>query len=163
MKPFATGDRGDALRLQEAMEGELSLDEINPCCWAKPMAPWMAAQQEGGVIPYDVVFQHTVSLLEQFSEVVVEGAGGWLVPLTKEKMISDFAKELALPVIVVARAGLGTINQTLLTVESIFRQGLPIHEIVLNAFPEDDEKLARLNLEFLIQKTALSVRLIHLS
>ncbi len=159
LKPFATGDRGDAIRLQEAMEGELSLDEINPCCFASPMAPLMAAQKEGRGIPYDLILKHTVSLAEQFSHLVVEGAGGWMVPLTEEKMICDFAKELGFPVVIVGRAGLGTINQTLLTVEAVNRHGLGIQEIVLNRFPEDSEELANLNRDFLAQRTGAAVRL----
>lgn len=159
VKPFATGDRSDAVRLQEAMEGVLSLDEINPCCFASAMAPLMAAQKEGGGIPYDLILKHTVSLAEQFTHLVVEGAGGWMVPLTEDKMICDFAKELGFPVVIVARAGLGTINQSLLTVEAVHRQGLGIHEIVLNRFPEDSEELSNLNRDYLARRTGVPVRL----
>ena len=160
IKPFATGDREDALRLQEAMEGELSLDEINPCCFAEAMAPMMAAQKEGRAVPYELILNHTVSLAQQFSHVAIEGVGGWKVPLTVDKRIGDFAKALGFPVVIVARAGLGTINHTLLTVESIRSQGLEIYEIVLNRFPEESVELAQVNLEYLKQVAGVSVRLL---
>ncbi|MES2309573.1 MAG: dethiobiotin synthase [Verrucomicrobiota bacterium] len=159
LKPFASGDRGDAVRLQEAMEGVLSLEEINPVILERPLAPWMAATLEGREIPYEQVLAHTRALAQQFSHVLVEGAGGWLVPLTEEKMIRDFARELGFPVIIVARAGVGTINQTLLTVESIQREGLVIEKIVLNRFSEETEFIAELNQQFLSKKTGMNVEI----
>jgi dethiobiotin synthetase len=70
---------------------------------------------------------------------VVEGAGGLLVPLTEEETYADLAVRLALPVLVVARAGLGTVNHTALTVEALRRRGLALAGIVLNrTSPADD-------------------------
>ena len=70
------------------------------------------------------------------SEVMVcEGVGGFLVPLTGDYLVRDFARELALPVVIVASPGLGTINHSLLTIESVRGAGLEVGAVVLNPWP----------------------------
>jgi dethiobiotin synthetase len=159
LKPFATGDREDALQIQRAMDGALSLDEINPVILQRPLAPFISAELEGREIPYDRILEYVKSISKDHSHVVVEGAGGWIVPLTREKMIRDFAKELGFPVIVVARAGLGTINHTLLTVESILRGGLSVEKVVLNLFPDENRETAELNQVYLSKKTSIPIEM----
>lgn len=146
LKPFATGDREDAQKIQAALGAECpEIDFINPVFLKNPMAPAMAAKIENRMISYEDILKQTKQSLEQYDCGLVEGAGGWLVPLTQEKMIRDFAVDLGLPVIVVARAGLGTLNHTLLTVESIRQSGLKLEKVVLNQFPSDNLELAQLN------------------
>lgn len=79
--------------------------------------------------------------------VVVEGAGGWRVPITETFDMGALAKRLGLPVLIVARAGLGTINHSLLTIEAVERQGCNIAALVLSVRPEDDIEFARGNAE----------------
>ena len=83
-------------------------------------------------IDYEVMVSGARRQRERHEFVVVEGVGGWLCPLTEQHTIADFAESIALPVVVVARLGLGTINHTLLTIESIQRRGLPVMGVVLN-------------------------------
>ncbi|HEX4423402.1 MAG TPA: dethiobiotin synthase [Kofleriaceae bacterium] len=71
------------------------------------------------------------------SFTLVEGAGGWRVPITDAADMSNLARDLDLPVLVVARAGLGTINHTLLTIEAIQRDGLRLAAVVLSQHPDE--------------------------
>lgn len=158
LKPFATGDREDAIQIQSAMQPtEVSLEEINPIFLNHPMAPLMAAEIEHRVIPYEAIVKQIQSKILGYTHGLVEGAGGWLVPLTKDKMISDFARDLGFPVIVIARGGLGTLNHTLLTIESIRKTGLPVEKIVLNCFPDESKELVKKNQQYLINSTHLCV------
>jgi dethiobiotin synthetase len=111
-----------------------------------PAAPWVAAQAEGVEIALDRVGADLVSA-SAFDRVLVEAAGGWRVPITRTADTADLARLCGLPVLVVARAGLGTINHTLLTVEAIQRDGLHLAGVVLSTRPQDDAEFARSNAE----------------
>ncbi len=101
-----------------------------------PIAPYVAARAEGVTIDLD----HIVALARGAGAdfTVVEGAGGWRVPLTDGADISDLAARLAIPVVIVARAGLGTINHTLLTIEAVERDGCSVAAVVLSRRPDED-------------------------
>ncbi|HEX4139113.1 MAG TPA: ATP-dependent dethiobiotin synthetase BioD, partial [Candidatus Methylacidiphilales bacterium] len=95
-----------------------------------------------------------------FSHVAVEGVGGWRVPLAKNYDVCDWARELALPVVVVARGSLGTLNHTLLTVESIRAAGVTCAGIVVNPGAEtspDLDLVLRRNAALLRELLALPV------
>ncbi len=136
LKPFSAGaTREDAEALAAAMGDGApdKLDAINPVHLATPAAPLMATRLEQtrdlDLAPvYAGVRQH----LAQHSHVIVEGVGGWRVPLTSTVSVREFAVELGLPVVVVARGGLGTLNHTLLTIDSIRDAGLDVLGIFLN-------------------------------
>ncbi len=117
LKPIATGDREDALCLREAIGSRLSLDEINPVHFREPVAPLVAAQAEGRSIDFPMLNKGIREVRDRFSHVAVEGVGGWRVPLGEKYEVRDWARDLGLPVVVVARGSLGTLNHTLLTVE----------------------------------------------
>lgn len=107
--------------------------------FAFPAAPLVAAEAVGATIDIASVVQVARSGPSQgASFTLVEGAGGWRVPITRESDISRLARALAWPVIVVARAGLGTINHTLLTIEAVEHDGVPIAAVVLSHRPDDD-------------------------
>jgi dethiobiotin synthetase len=111
-----------------------------PYRFALPAAPLVAARAENAAIDLDLIV-HTAregALNGPSMLTLVEGAGGWRVPLTSEADMGTLARRLGLPVLVVARAGLGTINHTLLTVEAIRRDEVPIAAVVLSRRPEDD-------------------------
>ncbi|SDU09645.1 dethiobiotin synthase [Verrucomicrobium sp. GAS474] len=158
LKPIAAGDRDDALLLREAGGNLLSLDEINPCHLAAPLAPQVAARQEGRTIDFAAVNGAVAAARARFSHVAVEGVGGWRVPLAAGKTVGDWARELGLPVLVVASAGLGTLNHTLLTIEAIRREGLPLLGIVLNRHGlAPGDRAAATNREALEEWTGLPI------
>ncbi len=136
IKPIGAGngadDRDDAERLRAASGHVLSLDETNPCALALPLAPWVAAERTGTAVDFDRVAAAVDAARRRFTHLAVEGVGGWLVPLSPHVTVRDWARELALPVLVVAHGGLGTLNHVLLTLESIDRAGLPVAGVVLN-------------------------------
>ncbi len=137
-KPAESGcvDRGelglkpaDAMRLREAAGSWQRLDAVCPYRFEAAVAPGVAAESKRVVIDLDWLVEHVQGTSADL--VLVEGAGGWLVPLGREAMIADLAVALRDPVLVVARCGLGTINHTLLTIESIRVRGLSVAGVVL--------------------------------
>lgn len=143
MKPAQSGvgpaEPSDAERLLAASGGSEPLEAICPYSFAPPLAPAVAARIEGRAISFGRIVDGARALAARHEAVVVEGAGGLLVPLTAEETYADLAAALALPALVVARAGLGTVNHTALTVEALRRRGLAVAGIVLNrAAPDDD-------------------------
>jgi dethiobiotin synthetase len=136
MKPCETGvgPAGplDALALRAAAGVNDPIEVVCPQFFALPAAPSVAAQVEGRVVDLERIRVASKTLAARHDLLLVEGAGGWLVPITPEFAMADLAAELGLPVLVVARASLGTINHTLLTVEAIERRGIPLAGVVVN-------------------------------
>ena len=150
LKPVETGvgQAGplDAQALREAAGGGTSLSRVCPLRFALPAAPSVAARVEGQEIDMTALlaaFEHQAA---RHRAVVVEGAGGLLVPITEEHDMASLAGLLDLPVIIVARAALGTINHTLLTLEAARQRGLTIAGVVIShgtvISQADEENLA---------------------
>jgi len=137
LKPISTGDRRDAVLLGDASGQALSLDETNPVHFREPAAPLLAARAENGSIDFAALNRQIASRGSTFSHLAVEGVGGWRVPLAPGYEVRDWARDLRLPVVVVALNRLGVLNHTLLTVESILTAGLTCAGVVLNAGPEE--------------------------
>ena len=118
MKPIACGadGRGDAKLYRRLMNDEVTLDRLNPVYLRHPLAPSVAAKLEKRQINLRRIQADFRLLTSDFSPVLVEGAGGLLVPITSRYFIADLARDLKLPVIIMAQLGLGTINHTLLTI-----------------------------------------------
>ncbi len=135
----ALGERSDAERLRDACGAAEPLDAICPYSFAAPLAPAVAARVERREISFVRVLEAARALAARHAAIVVEGAGGVLVPLTERETYADLAAALALPVVVVARAGLGTVNHTALTVEALRRRGLALAAIVMNRTVPDDD------------------------
>ncbi len=135
-KPVSCGDREDATILAEA-SGNLPVDEINPLHFNPPLAPHVAALLENtSIVPTDLVSSYR-AFSEKHETVLVEGAGGWEVPITENYFISDLAKDLNLPVILVAANRLGALNHILLTLSAIKAKGLICAGIVLNQLEDE--------------------------
>ncbi len=141
LKPIASGDRADGEQLRAAAGDCLALDEVNPVHFREPAAPLIAAQLENRVIDFASLNAQIASARSRYSHLVVEGVGGWRVPLGPGYDVRAWAMELKLPVVVVARPGLGTLNHTLLTVESIQRAGAECAGVVVNAGRESSPDL----------------------
>jgi len=148
-KPIETGctAKGDQLvgEDQEAISSEWQRGELRALYqFRRPAAPLVAAREEGQIDPARVVevFRRGASMADV---VVVEGAGGWRVPVTDALDMGGLARLLGLPVIVVARGGLGTINHTLLTVEAVSNEQQTVATVVLSARPGEDRAFVEEN------------------
>ena len=140
LKPVAAGcektDSGlrnaDALLLQSVITQPFVYEQINPIALQSAIAPHIAAQQEKRVLSADRIVGFCRGSLNQADFTLVEGAGGWRVPLNPRETLADVAKLLQLPVILVVGVRLGCINHALLTVEAIRNDGLPLAGWVAN-------------------------------
>jgi dethiobiotin synthetase len=140
MKPVETGcsmRKGnlvprDALRLIKASTVHDEPDLVNPYRFSKPLAPYVAAGLDGKKIGINTIMKAFQALIRKHDFMIVEGAGGIMVPLTKEDTFLDLAQIMRLPVLIVARPGLGTINHTLLTIAAITARRIPIAGVVIN-------------------------------
>jgi dethiobiotin synthetase len=131
MKPVASGAEQtawglrneDALNIQLQGSSELPYEWINPFAYAPPIAPHLAAQSAGRPIDLQQIAGLFERLAERADRILVEGVGGWLVPLTEEATVADLALRLELPVILVVGMRLGCINHALLTDAAIRQSG----------------------------------------
>jgi dethiobiotin synthetase len=134
MKPIACGSdgRNDARIYHRIMKQEAPLDIINPVYLRSPLAPSVAARIEHRRINMMAIHRAYAHLAARYSVVLVEGAGGLMVPVKRDYFIADLARDMNLPVIVIARLNLGTINHTVLTVRQAQATGLNVAGIILN-------------------------------
>lgn len=152
-KPAVSGlDETDAAGpdhafLRHAAGSPQSDDEIAPYRYGPAVSPHLAAALNGGPIDPDRLRAGARAAAGDADLLVVEGVGGFLVPLRTDYLIRDFAVDLDLPVVIVASPGLGTINHTLLTIEAVRAAGLPAALVVLNPWPSEPGRLERSNRE----------------
>jgi dethiobiotin synthetase len=140
MKPIETGclregDKfipSDGIFIKTVAHVEETVDHISPCCFEEPLAPLPASEIEGRPVDFEKIRKEHASLSHEYDVVVIEGIGGLLVPIRKDYFVLDLAKELRLPLIVVSRPGLGTINHTMLSVNYAIKEGLTVAGIVIN-------------------------------
>ena len=132
----------DAVFLKHAARVEDSLELINPICLREPLAPFVASELEGLPIDLERVDAAFNQLCGKHEFMVVEGVGGLAVPIRDDILVAHLAARFELPLIVVARPTLGTINHTFLTVEFARSFNLEIHGIVLNGLRQDMVGLA---------------------
>jgi dethiobiotin synthetase len=135
-KPISCGDRDDATILAAA-SGNLPLDEVNPLHFSSAVAPHVAALLENKTInPAEIIASYQ-TISGNYDPVIVEGAGGWEVPITETYFVSDLAKDLNIPVILVAANRLGALNHILLTLAAIEAKGLKCAGIILNQLEDE--------------------------
>jgi dethiobiotin synthetase len=160
LKPISAGDRDDAKLLRAAGRNALTLDEVNPCPLFLPIAPWAASAVKGAPgheIDFAKLNAGIGAALARFPDVAVEGVGGWRVPLAEGITVGDWAKELGLPVLVVAPNALGVLSNAILTVDAIRAAGLPVLGIVLNPHATVPSESQATNREALARWTGLPV------
>jgi dethiobiotin synthetase len=149
MKPICCGDRQDAqLLLASGSEG-LTMDELNPVWLKTPAAPFAAALVEQVEIDIPRILDVFVDLERRFDCVVVEGVGGWLVPIRADYFVSDLAAAMKLPVLVIAQNRLGCLNHSLLTVRSVQARGLKCAGLVMNEPPAQKDIAVSTNVDIL--------------
>ncbi|MFP5225933.1 MAG: dethiobiotin synthase [Actinomycetota bacterium] len=125
-----------------------------------PLAPAIAAAQIGRPIMRSRLIRQIRALAETCETLIVEGAGGLLVPISANDTMADLAADLEAPLVIVARPTLGTINHTMLTVNAAKERGLQLDRIVLTPWPEHPGSLEMTNLRWL--RTATQLRVVTL-
>ncbi|HHT9125141.1 MAG TPA: dethiobiotin synthase [Candidatus Brocadiia bacterium] len=143
MKPVATGGKeidgqivsDDALFLMSMINCQDPYDLVNPICLVPALAPTVAARLSNKAINMETVWNSFEILRAKHEFMIVEGVGGLLVPLSNNFYVVDMAKRMNLPLIIVSRPSLGTINHTLLTVMCARSKGLKIEGIIINNPP----------------------------
>ena len=122
----------DVELLAQAIDRKFPAEQICPQRFHAPLAPPVAAQKEGTKVDEALLRQGALWWQDQAEFLIVEGVGGILCPLSENLLVADFAAALNYPVLIVARAGLGTINHSLLTIEVLQKRGLHIAGLILN-------------------------------
>jgi dethiobiotin synthetase len=133
MKPVAAGGDEDVVALAAASNVQVERSLLNPYLLGLPVAPHVAAAEDGVAIELAAIERSFAALNESADVVVVEGVGGFRVPLTDREDSADLAVRLGLPVILVVGMRLGCLNHALLTAEAIAARGLPLAGWVANA------------------------------
>lgn len=141
MKPVASGSRetpaglrnNDAELLLETAGGNLPYEDVNPYAFAPPIAPHLAAEEAGTRVEIAVIREALGRLRARSDAVIVEGVGGWAVPLGPGFMLADLARAVDLPVVLVVGMRLGCLNQALLAARAIREDGLSLAGWIANA------------------------------
>lgn len=132
MKPCETGGGDDALRLIRASGRAWPLDDVSPYRLAMPASPLAAGSHERRIVSLDVIIAASCRVRAASDTMIVEGAGGLLVPLSASVSTADLVARLGLRLLVVARPSLGTINHTLLTIEAARARGIDVAGFVFS-------------------------------
>lgn len=146
IKPIASGceqtadglRNSDALFLQEYSSLKLPYQEVNPVALVEPLSPHLAAKAAGRRLTINQLTGYTRATLTHRAQLtIIEGAGGWRVPISDREMLSALPRELKVPVILVVGLRLGCLNHAVLTAEAIVRDGLRLAGWVANSVDPD--------------------------
>jgi dethiobiotin synthetase len=161
-KPALTGldDPGepDHELLRRAAGSEQADDRIAPYRYGPAASPHLAAELAGDEIDPALLLETARQAGEEADALVCEGVGGLLVPLAGEYLVRDLARDLGLPLAIAASPGLGTINHTLLTIESARGAGLEVRLVVLTPWPAAPSRVERSNRETIAALGKVEVR-----
>lgn len=116
-------------------ESRLTMPEI----YSYPCSPHLAAEIDGRPIDFSKIEKAAEILAGQYDRVLQEGAGGLMVPLTRDLLTIDYVRDRQLPLILVTSGKLGSINHTLLSLEAIKSRGIRLHSLVFNMYPEEED------------------------
>jgi dethiobiotin synthetase len=169
MKPIAAGAHlhdgvlvnSDALSLIEASGCGQNYEEVNPYLFEEPISPHIAAKNAGVEIDLDVLVQQYQRIKSSYDSVVVEGAGGWMTPLSDSTTLADLVKRLQIPVVLVVGLKLGCLNHAQLTQVAIKRSGLLMAGWIANTLDPQMPQLQE-NIEYL-KKCMEAPLLAHIS
>lgn len=149
-KPFLSGisrddPTSDTSLLKEMSKTSLSHEDISPFAFKAPLAPYVAGKREGKSVRLKDVLNHWEKIKEKHEYFIVEGAGGISVPLGKDFLVSNLIKEMQLPIVIVARPNLGTVNHIFLTVAYAKSLSLKIAGIVINGVSDHPDLAEQTN------------------
>ncbi len=138
MKPFqCAGDDAEFLCRALGIKDEREL--INPYYAQEPLAPYVAFKRAKVKIDLEKVFKAYKELSRRHEVLIVEGAGGLLVPLKEDYLVADLIRDLDVPAVIISRPGLGTINHTLLTQRYALDYGIKVKGIIINGYQGKDK------------------------
>ncbi len=155
-KPVQTGvhpgdPEADSYRLWMGSGCSQLESEITTITLPDPLAPWMAAGRAGTEIDYEALVEEGRRRINQAGCLIVEGAGGLAVPLTGNKLIGHLAQQLGLPVVLIARTGLGTVNHTLLSLSYAKMLGIRVAGVILNGYKDRTDRSLHENVTMIEQ------------
>ena len=152
MKPVATGGWDDARFLIRAAGVKDNLFLVNPYCLGTPVVPAVAADIEGVKIDIRKIKNAYEELSKRHDILIVEGVGGLLVPIYKSYLVTDLINELKLPVIIVAKPGLGTINHTLLTIRQAKVSRINVLGVIISNYDDANAGIAEMTAPEVIER-----------
>ncbi|RXT06989.1 dethiobiotin synthase [Ammoniphilus sp. CFH 90114] len=140
-KPMMSGvsqanPKSDCWLLKEMSGDPSPLEDINPFQFDEPLAPYVAQQRHGRSISLDETLASWKNIQDRHPFYVIEGAGGLAVPMGPGYLVSDIARSIGFPLIIVARPSLGTVNHTLLSIAYARQNGLNVIGVILNGLRE---------------------------
>lgn len=147
-KEFNQEVNEDALALYDACKRKYSLPQINPITYAPPIAPHIAAELEGVKLDFALLDQELKKVKTLGQSQLIEGAGGWLLPLNEHQLLSDWVAKHQLPVILVVSIKLGCLNHALLTAQAIKASGCDLVGWIAN-FNHGETDIGRKNMEYI--------------
>jgi dethiobiotin synthetase len=151
MKPFCTGGLGDVNRITAANNYILPRHRVNPVWFRAPLAPYAAALVENRIVDIQGAKESYFTLAKEFECVLVEGAGGLLVPILERYDFRALAADWELEIILVVANRLGALNHALMSVEAIKTHGLRLRALVLNEINESESLAQQTNAGILAQ------------
>ena len=132
----------DGMFLKQIAHVDEPLTTITPCCFESPLAPLSASEVDMREIDMAEIKRAFVRLSTKYDTIVVEGIGGLMVPILKDFYTVDLAREFRLPLLVIARPGLGTVNHIMLTVNCALNAGLQVAGVILSYSKPPENSLA---------------------
>jgi len=132
----------DGTFLKQAAHMDEPIKQVTPVCFESPLSPLAASDIEGRKISIDEIKKAYYKLYKSYEAMVVEGVGGLMVPLKKDYYMLDLAREFTLPLLVVTKPGLGSINHTMLTVNYALESGLTVAGLIINYSRPPENSLA---------------------
>ncbi len=161
-KPIQSGHlscdpAGDASRLQYLSGVETYASHICPFSVKEPLAPRLAIKRAGKQVFLADVVRCCKNIQEYFEYIIVEGAGGLIVPYTEDALVADFAQALNMPLLIVARPTLGTVNHTLMTIECAKARGLNVAGVILSGYRDEALERVKENRDMIEQFSGVPV------
>jgi dethiobiotin synthetase len=132
----------DGMLLKQMAHMDDPIRTVTPCCLESPLAPLMASEQDMIEIQVPEIIKSFERLSEKYEVMVVEGIGGLMVPLRPDYFVTGLVRDLGLPLLIVARPGLGTVNHIMLTVSCALKEDLPVAGVILNYNAPPENSLA---------------------
>lgn len=155
-KFIQTGNKGfsEDIAVHRRIMGTGTLDvdtdmTTAPLILSYPAAPDLAAEIDGVTVDYSKATEATATLLKHYSPVLIEGAGGLLVPLDNSQLTADYIADNHLPAAIVTNGQLGSINHTLLTLHECRRREIPVWAVIYNPFFDKDKTICRHTVRFI--------------